>query len=71
LELDPGKYIMIPIKQYDGSFKTKFRLKMKKGKSLFYSETFEGSIDKSKFEKQTEDVNGILYWGPADYLEKK
>lgn len=70
LKLDSGKYVMIPIKQYHGSFKTKFRLKMKKDKTLFYSETFEGSIEKSQFQKQTANVNGILYHGPANYLDE-
>ena len=70
LKLDSGKYVMIPIKQYHGSFKTKFRLKMKIYNTLFYSETFEGSIEKSQFEKQKDDVNGILYHGPANYLDK-
>lgn len=69
LELDSGKYVTIPIKKYEGSFKTQFRLKMKTNSSIFYSETFEGSLEKSQFEKQTEKVNGILYLGPASYLE--
>jgi len=69
LILKPGKYVMIPIKQYNGNFKTKFRLKMKKDKSIFYSEEFEGNIEKSQFEKHSENVNGILYYGPADYLD--
>jgi hypothetical protein len=71
LVLTPGNYVMIPIKEYKGSFKTKFRLKMKKDTSLFYSDTFEGSIDKSQFEKETKQVNGILYHGPANYLDDK
>lgn len=71
LKLESGKYVMIPIKQYEGSFNTIFRLKMKKGKSIFYSETFEGSMDKGQFEKQTENVHGILYHGPANYFDEK
>ncbi len=70
LSLEPGKYVMIPIKEYNGKMKTKFRLKMKKDKSLFYSESFDGTINPSQFEKETKTVNGILYHGPASYLDK-
>lgn len=69
LNLDPGQYIIIRIIQYDGSFKTKFRLKMRKGRSVFYSEPFEGTVDKSQFEKQIENVGGIEYYGPPNYLD--
>lgn len=69
LELDSGMYIMIPIKQYSGNYDTKMRLKMKVNNKLFYSEPFEGSMDKRQFEKQTNTVNGILYHGPASYLD--
>jgi hypothetical protein len=69
LELNPGKYVMIPIKEYHGNFKTKIRLKMKNDKKIIYSESFEGSIDKSQFEKETKSVHGILYHGPANYLD--
>lgn len=69
LELQPGYYTLIPIKEYKGSFKTKLRLKMKKDKSIFYSDTFDGSIDIHQFDKQSENVNGILYHGPANYLD--
>lgn len=71
LELEPNKYIMIPIKYYKGNFKTKIRLKMRKDKSIFYSKSFDGSIDKSQFSKQKKDVKGILYDGPASYLDDK
>jgi hypothetical protein len=68
LKLDPGKYVLVPVKKYSGNFKTNIRLKFKKGDDLFYSEPFEGSIDKSQFEKETGKVNGILYHGNANYL---
>lgn len=71
LKLDSGKYIMIPIKKYSGNFKTKIRLKLKAGKTIFYSEPFQGEIDKSQFKKETEQVDGILYHGPANYLNDK
>ncbi|RCL72787.1 MAG: hypothetical protein DBW72_05940 [Flavobacteriales bacterium] len=71
LKLDTGKYVMIPIKKYSGKFKTKIRLKFKYGADVLYSESFEGSLNVSQFEKETEDVNGILYHGPANYLNKE
>lgn len=71
LILKSQKYVMIPVKQYQGSYKTKIRLKMDTGKAILYSEPFEGSIDISQFEKEPGEVKGILYHGPADYLDKK
>jgi hypothetical protein len=71
LKLESGKYVMIPIKKYSGNFKTKIRLKLKTNSKVLYSYPFEGSIDKSQFKKETEDVNGILYQGPANYLDDK
>lgn len=71
LKLESGKSVMVPIKKYSGNFKTKIRLKLKAGKTTFFSESFAGAIDKSQFNKETEQVNGILYHGPADYLDDK
>jgi hypothetical protein len=71
LTLKPGKYIMIPIKKYNGNYKTKIRLKLKKDKSIFYSDPFDGSIETSQFDKKTDNVDGILYHGPANYLDEK
>ena len=70
LELDSGKYVMIPIRKYSGYFNTKIRLKMKKDSTLFYSQPFEGSIDKEQFQKETNQVHGILYHGKANYLDE-
>lgn len=69
LKLDPGKYVMIPIKQYQGKFKTRFRLKLKTARAIFYSEVFEGSMERSQFERKMGNVRGILYNGPANYLD--
>ncbi len=69
LKLDPGKYAMIPVKKYSGSFNTKIRLKLKKDNTLFYSTPFEGKIEKSQFKKETGKVDGILYHGNANYLD--
>ena len=69
LNLEPGKYVIIRIIQYAGSFKTKIRLKMRKDRSIFYSEPFEGTVNKSQFEKQIENVGGIEYYGPPNYLD--
>jgi len=71
LKLDSGKYVMIPIKKYSGKFKTKIRLKFKYGNDILYSNSFESSINVSLFEKETDDVHGILYHGPANYLNKE
>ena|SRR6218665_3388964 len=65
LELLPGKYVMIPIKKYTGSFQTKFRLKMQQNDSItFYSETFEGSIDKGQFINQQSSIQVFDIMGP-------
>jgi hypothetical protein len=70
LELQPGCCAMIPIRQYRGGFATKIRLKMQRHTSLFYSESFAGSIDTTLFRKETQTVDGILYRGPAAYFEE-
>jgi len=69
LELDSGKFVMIPIRKYSGNFKTKMRLKLKKDDTIVYSQSFDGKINTSQFEKETKMVNGILYHGNANYLE--
>lgn len=68
LKLDPGKCVLVPIKKYSGSYKTKIRLKFKIGNYIIYSDTFEGTINKLQFEKENGNVHGILYHGPASYL---
>lgn len=69
LVLKSGQYVIIPIKKYSGNYKTKIRLKFRYGKDLIYSEPFEGSINLSLFIKETKNVEGILYNGPASYLD--
>jgi hypothetical protein len=71
LSLEAGKCVLVPIKRYDGNYKTKFRLKFNTGKRIIYSDIFEGTLNKSQFEKLNDDVNGILYDGPASYFEYK
>lgn len=71
LELTTGNYVMIPIKRYSGAYKTQFRLKMKKDEELFYSGTYEGSIELSQFAMEKDMVNGILYHGSASYFEEE
>lgn len=75
VNLSPGKYIIVPIRKYKGEFKTRIRLRYKYfyrgGEGIMISDSFEGSIDKSQFQKQTENVHGILYHGPANYLKNK
>lgn len=69
LNLEPGQQVMIPIKNYHGSLKTKMRLKLQTGKEIIYSEIFEGSVEPRQFRRSTSTVHGILYHGPANYLE--
>lgn len=68
LKLAPNKCVLIPIKKYSGDFKTQIRLKFKNGNAIIYSEPFEGTIVEAQLKKVTENVNGILYYGPANYL---
>ncbi len=69
LKLEPGECIMVPIKKYSGSFKTQIRLKFKYGKSVIYTNSFEAKISKAQFKREENTVYGILYSGPAIYLE--
>lgn len=71
LKLDSGKCVLVPIKKYAGNFKTKIRLKFKYSKAVMYSTPFEGAIDEAQFNKETDEVYGILYHGPANYLDQK
>lgn len=48
-DLEPRKYFTFYVPKYKGSFKTKLRLKLKIGKSIFYSSTFDGSLDPGQF----------------------
>lgn len=43
-------YLMVPIYKYSGNFKTKLRLKVVSKDSIYYSNTFEGKINKSQLE---------------------
>ncbi len=69
LELKPDHYVMIPIRKYTGGSTTKIRLKWKLGGKTMYSGSFDGRIDNEQFSKETNTVHGILYHGPASYLD--
>lgn len=69
LKLEPGKYLMLPIKKYHGNYKTKARLKFKYGTDVMFSDSFDVSINKAQFKAKTDNVRGILYNGPANYLD--
>jgi hypothetical protein len=69
LNLQSGLYVAIPIRKYRGKYKTKIRLKMKNNNSIFYSDEFDGEIEKSQFEVQTKKVKGVQYLGPASYFD--
>lgn len=66
LLLESGKYVMVPIKKYSGSFRTRIRLKFKYGDEVLYSDSFEGSVNKAQFKKITDEFNL-----PVSYLNKK
>jgi len=68
LELIPNTCVLVPIIKYTGDYETKIRLKFKYDKKVIYSTSFNGSIQKSQFKKESKTVNGILYHGPANYL---
>jgi hypothetical protein len=69
LVLPPGQCALLPIRQYSGPFLTKLRLKWKNGTRTLYSDSFEGSIEPGQFNRLTAPVEGILYHGPASFLE--
>ncbi|CAM1341675.1 hypothetical protein [Tenacibaculum amylolyticum] len=48
--LKSKQFIVAGVKKYSGSFKTKLRLKLNSFGKVFYSNTFEGSINKKQFE---------------------
>lgn len=65
LLLKSGEYVMVLIKKYSGSFKTRMRLKFFYGPDVLYSDSFEGSMNKAQFKQITDEVNG-----PVSYLNK-
>lgn len=69
LALEPNSFAEVGIIQYTGSFETQLRLKLKYGTEVLYSAPFRGSIDPSQMKKETDPVNGILFSGPAAYLD--
>lgn len=69
LLLQPNEYVKVPIRKYNGRLKTQIRLKMKKDSTIFYSDSFDASINPSQFEPETEKARGILYFGDVDYFE--
>jgi hypothetical protein len=69
LVLPQGQLALIPVRRYSGPFRTKLRLKWKNGTRTLYSDSFEGSIEPGQFNRLTEPVEGILYHGPASFLE--
>lgn len=71
LYIDSGEYVIIPIRKYKGSFKTKIRLKFVYKREVHFSDSFDASINKSQFEKMTKEVRGVLYNGPPSYLDKE
>lgn len=69
LELKSGNAVKIPMQKYSGDFNTQIRLKFKNRGQIIYSDPYSGSINKSLFQKETNEVHGILYHGAANYLD--
>ena len=53
LRIEPKHYVMIPIKKYQGDFNTDIRLKLMLGDQIFYSDSFQGSVDKNQFKSDS------------------
>ena len=63
---------MVPIKRYTGDFSTQIRLRFKFGNdNIMTTNSFNASIDPTQFEKETENVRGILFNGPANYFSSE
>lgn len=73
LELKPNEFAEVAIVRYSGRFKTQLRLKLQYSykSKVMYSTPFEGSIDPSQFVLEKDQVNGILYYGKARYLDEE
>lgn len=69
LRLQPNEYVTVPIRQYEGDFATKVRLRMYRNSSVFVSKPFETTIDKGLFNKIDTRLNGVLYQGRPWYFE--
>ncbi len=48
--LQPNHFIIVGTRKYFGNYKTKLRLKLKSFGSVFYSNSFEGTVNKSQFD---------------------
>lgn len=47
--LKPSYYAISSIYKYTGDFKTEIRVKFRRGRNVYYSNSFEGSINKGQF----------------------
>ncbi len=69
LELAPNEFAKVAIVKYSGRFQTELRLKFKYSSEIMYSQPFSGSINPAQLEEEKDNVNGILYYGKAKYLD--
>lgn len=49
LKLLPQEYIIMAFPKYQGNYKTKLRVRIKNGETIYVSQPFEGTIDKRQF----------------------
>lgn len=49
LKLLPQEYIIMAFPKYQGNYKTKLRVRVKNGETIYVSQPFEGTIDKRQF----------------------
>jgi hypothetical protein len=63
LHIEKNQYVMIPIKKYQGDFKTEMRLKLSCQNQIIYSDSFQGSVNKNQFKSDLDNSKlfGLSY----------
>ncbi len=71
--LNPNHFIVAGVKKYSGSFKTKLRLKLNSLGRIFYSNSFDGSINKNQFNTTTliKETRERFQSGSKERLKRK
>lgn len=71
--LKQKQFIVAGVKKYSGNFKTKFRLKLNSFGKVFYSNIFDGSIDKKQFETREllKEMKEKFQWSTEEKLKRK
>lgn len=63
LKIKPSNYLTIPIIKYNGSFKTKIRVKIKIDRQFYYSNEINGFINRTQFDKSIAKKS-LSFWKP-------